>query len=293
VRPLPLALTLALALSIAGSTSVHAAEPKAAAESKSALADAADKWEQGMLTEAAPLYEKALADGGLFPPDVVIAYSRIGTVHAAMGKKEAALSAFRVAAVIDPAFQLPAESGPIAKKLYEQARKDSAKHGGRLEITLEAPERAEGGKGFTIVAKVPESFAPVVEKLGIEVRDSLSKTPAWKSDQPSMASVSFDVPGKVVQGGTTLVIRVSALDQHANRWAMHESRIKVKESKTDAAAAVAEPPSGDEDENKSKKGFWSSPWPYVIGGVIVVGAVSTYFLTRPAEQVSVGAPAWR
>ena len=258
------------------------------------MAEAADKWEQGALTDAEPLYQKALDQGGLGPSDVVIAYSRIGTVNAAMGKREAALSSFRVAAVIDPSFVLPAESGPVAKKLYEEARKAAQKQGGKLEITAEAPDRGEAGKGFTVKAKLPEAFAPVVDRIGIDVRDPLSKTGAWKSDQPATAEVTFDVPGKAVAGGTTLVVRVSALDTHGNRWASYEARVKVREAKTDTAIVGAErPPEEGEDEKKSKSGFWSSPWPYAIGGAIVVGAVATFFLTRPASNVTVGAPQWR
>lgn len=256
------------------------------------LAEAAEKWEQGALTDAAPLYEKALAQGGLFPPDVVIAYARIGTVAAASGKREAALSAFRVAAVIDPAFQLPAESGPIAKKLYEEARKQAQKQGGKLEISVEAPEKVDASKTFSVIAKVPEAFAPVVEKIGIEVRETTAKTPAWRGDQASVAQVSFDVPAKAVPGGTTLVVRVSALDQHGNRWAIADARVKVREGKTVEAEPAAPVPT-DEGDKKKGGSFWGGPWPYVIGGAILVGAATTYFLTRPANNVTVGAPAWK
>ena len=88
----------------------------------------------------------------------VVRFSVIGTVAAASGKREAALSAFRVAAVIDPAFVLPAESGPVAKKLYDEARKTAQKQGGKLEITAEAPDRGDAGKGFTVKAKLPQKL---------------------------------------------------------------------------------------------------------------------------------------
>jgi hypothetical protein len=263
-----------------------------AQDGKGPMAAAAEQWEQGALTEAAPLYQKALDQGGLSPGDVVIAYSRIGTVAAASGKREAALSAFRVAAVIDPAFVLPAESGPVAKKLYDEARKAAQKQGGKLEITAEAPDRGDAGKGFTVKAKLPEAFAPVVDKIGIDVRDTLSKTPAWKSDLPAMAEVSFDVPGKAVPGGSTIVVRVSALDQHGNRWATYETRMKIREGKTDAVAEAAVP-AETPDESGKKGSFWSTPWPYAIGGAVVVGAVATFLLTRPSSTVTVGAPQWR
>jgi hypothetical protein len=51
--------------------------------------------------------------------------------------------------------------------------------------------------------------------------------------------------------------------------------------------------SGDTGARKGG-GFWSSPWPYVIGGVALAGAgTAVYFGTRPSEQVAVGAPTVR
>ena len=46
------------------------------------------------------MYEAALQDGGLYPSDVLVAYTRIGTVQAAMGKTNAAVPA--VSGGLDP-----------------------------------------------------------------------------------------------------------------------------------------------------------------------------------------------
>lgn len=255
---------------------------------KGTLAQAADLWEQAMLTESAPLYEKALKEGGMFPSDVVLAYARIGTVQALLKQKEAALSSFRVAAVINPEFELPSESGKLAKDLYEKARKDAAAQGGKLEVSVSAPERVDANKTFQVTAKLDEAFAPVVEKIGIEVKDTMTKGKEWKSDQPSTASVTFDVPARYVPGSTTLLVRVAALDQYGNRWAMQEARVKVRESKVVEAPAEAPPA-----EEKKSKGFFSTPWPYAIGGAVLVVAGVIFFATRPPSEVPVGAPAWR
>lgn len=256
---------------------------------KGTLAQAAEMWEQAMLTESAPLYEKALKEGGLFPSDVVLAYARIGTVQALLKQKEAALSSFRVAAVINPAFELPSESGKLAKDLYEKARKDAAGQGGKLEVSIEAPERVDANKSFQVTAKIDEAFAPVVEKIGVEVKDTMTKGKEWKSDQPSTSSVTFDIPGRVVPGSTTLLVRVAALDQYGNRWAMQEARVKVRESKVVDAPIDSPPPA----EEKKSKGFFSTPWPYAIGGAVLLGVGVFFFATRTPSEVPVGAPAWK
>lgn len=273
---------------------IASAPASAYAEDKTFLAQAAEKWEQGAITDAAPLYEKALAQGGMFPPDVVLAHARIGTVLAATGKKEAALNAFRVAAVIDPGFQLPAESGPVAKKLYEEARKQAQKQGGKLEVTVEAPEKVDAQKPFTVTAKLPEAFAPVVDKIGIEVRDTATQKAGWKADQAATATMTFDVPGKHVPGGTTLIVRVSALDASGNRWAMADAKVRVKEGKSEVVAATTDvPPEKDERDKPAKKGFFSGPWPYVVVGAIVAVGIVGYAATRSPSHADVSSPQWK
>lgn len=288
--PLPLRATTAALLT---ALCIASAPGAAHAEEKTFLAQAAEKWEQGDITDAAPLYEKALSQGGMFPPDVVLAHARIGTVLAATGKKEAALNAFRVAAVIDPGFQLPAESGPVAKKLYEEARKQAQKQGGKLEVTVEAPERVDAQKPFTVTAKLPEAFAPVVDKIGIEVRDTATQKPGWKADQAATAQMTFDVPGKHVPGGTTLVIRVSALDSSGNRWAIADAKVRVKEGKSEPAIVADVPPEKDEKDKPAKKGFFSGPWPYAVAGAVVAIAIVGYAATRPSSHADVSAPQWK
>ncbi|MCC6646416.1 MAG: hypothetical protein IT374_12700 [Polyangiaceae bacterium] len=280
--------TAALLAALCISTSPHLA----CAEDKTFLAQAAEKWEQGAITEAAPLYEKALSQGGMFPPDVVLAHARIGTVHAAVGKKEAAMNAFRVAAVIDPEFQLPAESGPVAKKLYEEARKQAQKQGGKLTVTVEAPERVDAQKGFTVTAKLPEAFAPVVDKIGVEVRDTATQKPGWRADQAATAQITFEVPAKHVPGGTTLIVRVSALDPSGNRWAMADTKVRVREGKPEIVAAP-EGPADKDEKSKSKKGFFAGPWPYAIAGAVVLAGIVGYAATRPPSHAEVSAPQWR
>jgi hypothetical protein len=263
------------------------------------LMQAAKAWDAADLTTAGQLYEKALNEGGLYPSDVLVAYSRLGTVQAAMNQQNAALSSFRVAAALDPSFELPSEAGPKAKQIYKKARTESAKQGGKLEVTAEVPTSSQPGQAFTVTAHIPEAFVPLIDSVGISVRDpSVPSMKPFTQKKPAATTISFDVPGKVVISGASLLVRVDALDGHANRWASNESRVKV-DQKDLPAPIVAKEPSPDDDENKEKdtkkkgKGFWSSPWPWVIGGAIVVGTVATILMTRPTDSVDVKAPQWR
>lgn len=267
-------------------------------EKPSLLVQASKAWEVADLNAAADLYDKALKEGGLFPADVIVAYVRIGTVRAAMGQNSAALSAFRVAAALDPSFELPSEAGPKAKSVYKKARKDAQQQGGKLEVVMEAPTQSAPGAEFVVIARVDEAFAPLIVDIGITVQDpsvSTSTIKPWSTKQPADTQVQFEVPGKVVMAGANLLVRVDALDSYGNRWASAQSRVKV-EGQSATYGALDDEDFEEEEETKKEEdsdGFWSSPWPWVIGGAILVGGAATYLMTRPSDEVLVSAPAWK
>jgi len=263
------------------------------------LMQAAKAWENAELNKAADLYEKALEEGGLYPSDVLVAYSRIGTVRAAMGRTSEALSRFRVAATLDPSFELPSEAGPKAKTVYKKAKAEAIKQGGgKLEVTAEVPQQATPGTEFKVVGHLPEAFVPLMVEMGITVSDpSIASMQPWSTKKPIDTSVQFEVPGKAVLAGANLLVRVDALDSHGNRWASSQTRVQVSAPKAKDAGPMTSgplPEFGDDNKDKKKSGgFWSSPWPWVIGGAVVVGGTAAYFMTRPTDDVTVGAPQWR
>jgi len=261
------------------------------------LMQAAKAWEAAELTQAAKLYQQALDEGGLYPSDVLVAYTRLGTVQAAMNQQNQALSSFRIAAALDPSFELPSEAGKKAQGLYKKARAEAQKTGGgKLEVTAEVPTSSQPGHSFGVVAHTGSAFVPLIQDIGITVRDpSVPSMKPFTAKKPAAETVDFEVPSKVVISGASLLVRVDALDAHGNRWASSESRVKVDQRQA-AAPTLMKDPTEDDDAEKDKgkkKGFWASPWPWVIGGAIVVGSVATYFMVRPTDDVTVAAPGWR
>jgi hypothetical protein len=268
----------------------------AAGAEEALLLQAAKAWDAAELNRASDLYEKALQEGGLYPSDVLVAYTRVGTVQAAMGKANAALSAFRVAAALDPAFELPSEAGPKARNLYKQARADAMKQGGKLDVSVEVPNSSAPDTEFIVTAHVSEAFAPLIQDIGISVRDpSVGSMKAWTTKKPASTAVSFEVPAKAVIAGANLLVRVDALDSRGNRWASTEKRVKVDQNAATATSMRSGRTirgGGDKHKESEDGGFWSTPWPWVIGGAIVAGGVATYFLTRPTNDVTIQAPQW-
>jgi hypothetical protein len=260
------------------------------------LAAAETAWHNGELENARKLYEDALAGGGLSPKQVVIAYSRIGTVKAALRDKNGALSAFRVAAAVDPQFELPDDSGPIAKKLYAQARADAAQQGQKLTITVKAPDTTKEREPFTVQTTIPAGFAVLVSQVVVTVRDPLTSK-EWRKSQAAQPSLTFQFPGRVAIPGAKLKIHVAAMDSQSNEWAVADAHTDVSgkrilESMNEVVSPFADDSKKDQGKQEKSKSLLSGPVPWIVGGALVVGGIILFAVTRSSSDVSVGAPTW-
>lgn len=258
-----------------------------------ALGQADTAWHQGELEKAKALYEQALNEGGLEPPEVVTAHSRVGTVKAALNDTNGALSAFRVAAAIDPNFELPPESGPKAKKLFQQARKEAAAQGEKLAITLKAPDTVPAKQGFTLETEIPPGFAVLVAEVVVSIEDPVTGK-KWKRKKGAEPSLTFDFPKRVAMSGARLKVKAAAVDAHNNNWTVTEAKIRVeglRESESSMDEPVPDEPI--KPRKKEKEDFFSGPIPWIVGGALIVGGIVLYAVTRPPDEVSVGKPTWR
>lgn len=282
-------------------TPALAADPAGAA----ALAKARAAWDAGTPFKAEPLYREAIEKGGLAPSEVLEGYVRLGAIRAARGKKDQAVAAFRAASVLDSSFTVPREGGKNAPALAARAKRDTARIGS-LKLTADVPKEADAAKPFKVSATLDAAHVAIVTKIAVVTKDG----PNGKEtvvDAKSQESLDLEVPAEAVTGGANLIVRVDALDAHQNRLATVEERVKVGEAPAAAPAVAAKepepaqpakanpfmttptaPPDADSHPRRGG-GFWSSPWPYVIGGVALASAgTAVYFGTRPPEDVSVG-----
>lgn len=285
--------TLAVALfTFFGATASAYATSKAFGQ-----ADAA--WHQGELEQANKLYEQALAEGGLEPKDVVLAYSRVGTVKAALNDQNGALSAFRVAAAIDPNFELPAESGPKAKKLFEKARAEAAQLGGeKLAVTLKIPDSIPAKQAFTLETEIPAGFAVLVSEVVVAIEDPVTGK-KWKRKKPSEPSLTFDFPKRTAISGARLKVRAMAVDAQNNAWAVTDAKLKVEGSRSGSGGGGGTWADDDPFEEKKpvqkekKDDILSGPIPWIAGGAVILVAIIGYAVLKPSDEVSVGSPSWK
>lgn len=244
-------------------------------------------------------FREAIEAGGLDPGELVESYAGLGVARLRLGKKKPALAAFRAAAVLDPSFAVPNAGGPKAMTLAAQARRDTAKLG-TLRLGAELPTRVPGGAPFTIVATLDPAHVAAVRAIGASVEGGGAPL---TERRPSAQRVEFEVPAATAKAGATLKVRLDALDGKDNRVAVLEDRIVVdaEPSKVASATSAAKPSSGapskallhDEAPARDERrggGFWSSPWTYVVAGVLLAGAgVAAYALTRPPDTITLEA----
>lgn len=281
------ALAALLALATAASSALAADAPGAPA-----LRQARAAWEKGAFDAAEPLYREAIEKGGLAPNELLEGYVRLGSIRASLGKKDQAVAAFRAAAILDASFSVPTEAGSKGPALAERAKHDTAKIGG-IKLAMKVPKETAASKAFHVTAQLDAAHLPIVSKLWLVARDGTSGKEVTVELEPEQ-EVDFTVSADVTLPSASVLVRVEALDKSANRLASVEEHVKVLDAApTPAAAGTTAAPAGvhrSSDENLRKGGsFWSSPWPYVIGGIALAGAgAAVYFGTRPSEEVSVG-----
>jgi hypothetical protein len=143
----------------------------------------------------------------------------------------------------------------------------------------------------------------MVSRIGLLAKDGTTGKEISLEARPE-ESMEFEVASDVTLPGASILVRVDALDAHQNRLASTEERVKVPEEKGDrsekavaaapkpreSGSAPGKPPASDSGVRRGGS-FWSTPWPYVIGGLALAGAgAAVFFGTRPAESVSVGTP---
>lgn len=273
------------------------ADPPTPPPGAASLSLARGAWKKGDFDVAEPLYVKALDAGGLAPADVVDAYVHIGVARTVLGKNNPALTAFREAALLDAKFVLPSEAGPRAVYLANAARKEKAKFGA-IALTVDAPTMVKPGASFTVNATLDAAHLTMAATLTTTVSDALSHK-TFTHDEAPAPEITFTVPARMTLPGASLGVRVDALDAHANRLASVDKLIRVEGAAASSIAKtdVTHDPSrsgssaaNEKDAAKSHGGFWSSPWPYFIGGVaLAAGGAAVFITTRQTDDVSVGA----
>ena len=273
--------------------SADATEEEFAAEEPSQMEAAEMAWSEGRLEDALGLYESILKSGGLEPFDVVLAYARIGTVKAALGDQTGALSAFRVAAVVNPEFELPSDSGRVASGLYVQAREQAESQGERLTLKLDLPEDGvSSGSPFSVAVEIPEGFAVFVDTISVKVRDTLGGK-EWVQKESADSRVVLRFPAEAAVAGAKLKLEARAFDADGNAWALQKGRIAVDGVRDLGLGGWGNEEKAPIVEDDSSGGFFSDNWPWLAGGTAaVVAGVVLFAVLQPAD-VSVGAPRWQ
>lgn len=275
-------------------TTIVAAQVAQASEPPPLRQEADGAWTKGDFEDAERLYRILIERGGLDAKEVVVAYVRLGSARAILGKRKESIAAFRAAAVLDAKFAVPPEAGEKAVQYAQVARSDMSKIGPLL-FEAQAPDKVDPGSTLAVKTTVDVPHVPMVARVAVIARvvpkgakdgappDEGKAPKELKNSEPPGASGGTEVTLSPMpsEGGSVLELEVHALDKFDNRLATVTRTVTVRSM----AVAVTPPP-----RKKPGVSFWATPWPYVIGGVALAagGASAYYFWLRPTDTVTVG-----
>jgi len=258
-----------------------------AAPGTAALVKARQAWDDGELDQAERAYQEALDKGGLDRAATLESWVHLGAARAVLGNKLGAQSAFRVALFIDESFTVPAEAGKKAVAAADAARKHPGRVG-PLHVSLSVPADAPSGEPFAVNVMLDAGQVALVTRLSLHVRDVTTSKKYDYEEQPATV-VHFRVPASMTLPNASLRVEVDALDAHDNEMASAEERVTIRGTPMSSSNTELDHGGRTRDELHKGGGFWSSPWPYLIGGALLAagGATTAYFLLRPTT-VSIG-----
>lgn len=260
-----------------------------AAPGTAALTHARQAWEDGEFDKAERDYQQALEEGGLDRAATLECYVHIGAIRAVLGKKADSVVAFRNALLIDENFTVPPEAGKKAIALAEAARHQRGRVG-MLHLDVSVPDEVASGAPFAVNVLMDAAQAVLVARFALHVKDATTHK-SFSAEEGAGSITHFRVPANMTLPRASLQIEVDALDNHDNQLTTGEAHTTVRG--TPVHEGALESGSGHHesgDVSKSGGGFWSTAWPYVIGGVVLAAGAATgmYFLLKPPDQVSIG-----
>lgn len=244
-------------------------------------------------------YRKAIEHGGLSPKDLLEGYVRLGASRAAMRRKDAALAAFRAAAILDSDFAVPPEAGSLGATLAERAKHDTS-HLGAIAVSLEVPKSAAADAPLKVEGALSEPHVKIVKQMALIATEQTAGR-SHRSTEPPGGTVHFEVPAELAVKDGRVTLRLDALDARGNRLASIEEQVRIEGAAVEPAPMAtttprqkapkaATAPLPKEPPPQKGRSLWSSPWTYVVGGAVLVGASAAVYLgTRPPDQVSIGA----
>ncbi len=161
---------------------------------------------------------------------------------------------------------------------------------GSISFTAVIPKHIEPHTTFIIKATLDAAHLSLAKKMELHAKDGTSGKDHTEEATPAEVT-EYRVPMELTLPGSVVKIRIDVLDRFRNRLASVEETIEVggKAAQKAGAALAAKDPKKDA---KKKGAFWSSPWPYIVGGslLLAAGGASAYYFLRPVDQVTVGAP---
>jgi len=259
----------------------------------SVLEDALSAYEAGRVDDAAAGFERALATAGNGPAELATIHLHLGILRASLGDADGARAAFEVALALRPGTEAPSELGPAQLPAFERAQ--AARTGRTLRVVVATHGRR------TVEARVDGAPAGLVDALVVRarLRDGAERSTriagtSGAAQLPDAAEraevVAVDAHGGIV---ARVPVPLPALPptavQTAHR-AVHDGTSRA----APIASVTATGTTGASHDDRDGGGFFSTPWPWMVLGVIVTAAtVATVLVVTRTDEYVVGPPVVR
>lgn len=237
---------------------------------REALEAARKSWHEAEYETAETLYARAIEAGGLPIALATEAYLYRGAALAILGKTKPASESLRIALTVDGSARMPPEAGKKAASLLESIRKEKLPV---LSLTLTAPGEVHAGEAFNADVALGENPWPIIESVAVTAQETTASKKHSVTIRPAQLS-TVELPNWLAAAeGRTIALHAELRDKGGNVLLTAEKTVRVKA--TVAAVLLATEPKKPPPKEPPKRGFWSSPWPYVLGGVVLVGAAGS------------------
>ncbi len=257
------------------------------------LDEALRAYADGRLDEAPGRFEAALAAPGNGPAALATIHLHLGILHASLGDATRARRDFELALALRPDSAPPSELGPGQRAAFDDAR--AAREGHTMRI--EGRARGHGA----VEARVVD--APDGLVAGIVVHAALPSENEW-TGRIAGTSGTTALP----RGARDVVVQ--AVDEHGGivaQASVTASPVAPDAGDTARRAAAAEGSRASDrshetlgsredvrDRDTDGGGFFSTAWPWIGLGAVVVGAAIAVLLVATArDEYTVSAPVFR
>lgn len=239
--------------------------------------------EDGDFEGAVDTLQRGLNQQDLSDDELAEMYRVLGLAQLYLGREEEARESYEKLLQAQPDYELPEYEAPKIRALYARIKDDIKKRRVRpVTLSLEVPEATEGGGPVLVVANVKDLALGSKPRLyyrraGRQSFNSVDFTRDQQDRERFTAQIpSYELPIPDTRYEVEYYVEVADAAQR---------RLAGRGDALQPLVLNVLPRGGTQEVAATP--FFQTPWPYVIGGVVVAGVVAGIALANQQPQTGV------